>query len=119
MDPAIIQEINLLEQNKNKIDSTLIYDLMIHSIKGKYVCESQRKNFVISRSLPSEKIYQPHYVEPHAKEFIDCYANMLNHTKSQCKSQFNKIYECLLTNHGKNYDFPEKCVSDMEDFINC
>jgi hypothetical protein len=119
MDPAIIQEIDLLEHNKNNIDSTLIYDLMIHSIKGKYVCETQRKNFVISRSLPSEKIYQPHYVEPHAKEFIDCYANMINHTKLNCQSKFKNIYECMFSNHGKNYDFPVKCVSAMEDFINC
>ena len=119
MDASVVNEINLLDANRNKIDSGAVYDLMIHSIKGKYVCEDLRKKFVISRSLPTDKIYQPYYVEPYAKEFLDCYANMLKVTKENCQDKYKNIYECLAKNHGKNYDFPVKCVSPMEDFINC
>jgi hypothetical protein len=119
MDSLLLQEINLLEQNKDKIEPSLVYDLMIHSIKGKYQCEVQRKSFVIARSLPSEKIYQPQYAEPQAKDFLDCYSDMVKNTKVNCQDKYKKIFECLASNHGKNYDFPVKCVSPMEDFINC
>lgn len=119
MDASLLNEINLLQTNRSKVDSGIVYDLMIHSIKGKYVCEEQRKKFVISRSLPIEKIYQPYYVEPHAKDFMDCYSDMLKVTKESCQDQYKNVYECLAKNHGKNYDFPVKCVSAMENFINC
>jgi hypothetical protein len=119
MDASIAHEINILDQNKNKIDSSNVYDMMIHSIKGKYVCEETRKKFVISRSLPLDKIYQPQYAEPFARDFLNCYADMIKVTKESCQDKYKNIFECLVKNHGKNYDFPVKCVSAMEDFINC
>jgi hypothetical protein len=119
MDSTILNEINLLEANKNKIESSLVYDLMIHSIKGKYVCETQRKNFVLNRVLPNQKMYDPSFVEPQAKEFLDCYAGMIKETKEKCQSKYLNIYDCLVKNHKRNKDFPVKCVQQMEDFINC
>ena len=119
MDSSVLNEIKLLEANKSKIDSGLIYDLLIHSIKGRYVCEDERKKFVISRSLPSEKIHKPQYVEPYAKDFLDCNAYMLKLTKENCQNQYKNVYECLAKNHGNNYDFPVKCVTSMAEFINC
>lgn len=119
MDSTLLNEISLLEANKSKIDSSLVYDLMIHSIKGKYICEEQRKNFVLNRVLPNQKMYDPTFVEPQAKEFIDCYAGVVKDTKTKCQEKYNNIFECLATNHKKNYDFPTKCVPQMEDFINC
>jgi hypothetical protein len=120
MDSNIINEINLLQANRKKIDSSSVYDLMIHSIKGKYLCEEQRKKFVLNRSFGgTQKIYDPTYVEPYAADFINCFATMTKTTKEKCQNQYKNIYECLATNHGKNYNFPEKCVGQMEDFINC
>jgi hypothetical protein len=119
MDSALLNEINLLEENKKKIDSRAVYDLMIHSIKGKYICEEQRKNFVLNRVLPNQKMYDPSFIEPQAKEFVDCYANMVGLTKSKCQDKYKNIYECLIKNHKTSNDFPVKCVAEMEDFINC
>ncbi len=119
MDPSILSEMKHLEANSNKVDSGVVYDLLIHSIKGKYFCEEKRKKFVIFRTMPNEKIYQPNYAEQNAKEFLDCYSNMLKVTKASCQNEYKKVYECLSTNHGKNYDFPVKCVDSMERFINC
>jgi hypothetical protein len=119
MDSSIINEINLLEANKSKIDGSLVYDLMIHSIKGKYVCEEERKQFVLNRVISVDKLH-PRFIEPHAKSFVDCYSKMVEKTKSsECQDQYKKIFECLVDNHSKNYDFPVKCVPQMEDFINC
>jgi hypothetical protein len=120
MDPNIINEINLLEANKSKIDSSVVYDLMIHSIKGKYVCEGARKKFVLHRSFGgAQKIYDPSYVEPFAADFLNCFATMNKKTKEACQGQYKMVYECLANNHGKNFNFPESCVPSMEDFINC
>jgi hypothetical protein len=120
MDSTLIQnEIKLLEANRLKIDSGLVYDLLISSVKARYACEEQRKKFVISRSIPHEKIYNPKYVEPYAKDFLDCYANLRKVTKETCQNQYKNVYECLVKNHGNNYDFPVKCVAAMEDYINC
>lgn len=119
MDTSILNEIKLLEANRSKIDSGVVYDLLIHSIKGKYFCEEQRKNFVISRTFNAEKISQPHYAEPYAKDFLDCYSDMLKVTKEKCEKQYKSVYQCLAANHGKSNDFPVKCVPEMEDFINC
>ena len=77
MDSNIINEINLLQANRKKIDSSSVYDLMIHSIKGKYLCEEQRKKFVLNRSFGgTQKIYDPTYVEPSAADFLNCFAAM-------------------------------------------
>jgi hypothetical protein len=119
MDSTTINELTLLEQNRKKIDIGLVYDLMVNSIKGKYKCEKFRKDFVLARSLPLEKVYDPTHVAPLAKNFIDCYANVVSEGKSKCSEKYTKVYECLLKNHGKGNDFPVKCVADMEDYINC
>jgi hypothetical protein len=120
MDSSIINEINLLESGRNKVDSNVVYDLMIHSIKGKYVCEDERKKFVLNRSFGgTQKIYDPSYVEPFAKDFLNCFADMTKKTKETCQTQYKKVYECLNSHHGKVFNFPESCVSNMEDFINC
>lgn len=119
MDAALLSEIKLLESNRNKIENTTVYDLLIHSIKGKYVCEEKRKNFVISRSIPNDKIYQPYYVEPKAKEFLDCYAGMIQTTKDKCHKQYETVFQRISKNSNKSENFPIKCVPDMEDFINC
>ncbi len=119
MDAYVLSELNLLEANRNKIDSGVVYDLLIHSVKGRYFCEDQRKKFVVARTQTEEQIFRPVYHEPYAKEFLDCYSNMLKVTKDSCQNQYKAVYECLASNHGKNYDFPVKCVPSMEDSINC
>src|SRR4051812_20228261 len=120
MDFSVINEIKLLEENRNKVESSVVYDLMIHSIKGKYVCEDARKKFVLNRSFGgAQKIYDPTYVEPFASDFLNCFAGMTKKTKDNCQTQYKKVYECLANNHGKMFNFPEKCVAGMEDFINC
>jgi hypothetical protein len=120
MDSNILNEINLLEANRSKIDISHVYDLMIHSIKGKYLCEDQRKKFVLNRSFGGpQKIYDPTYVEPYAADFLNCFAGLTKSTKEKCENQYKNIYQCLVSNHGNNFDFPEKCVPQMEDFINC
>lgn len=118
MDATILNEISLLEANKNKIDRSAVYNLMIHSIKGKYVCEDERKKFVLNRVISIDKLH-PKFIEPHAEAFIDCYANLVRHTKENCSDKFNKIQTCLMENYGKTNDFPVNCVPHMEDFINC
>lgn len=119
MESAILNEIKLLENNKDKVQSGLVYDLIIHSIKGKYVCEEQRKKFAISRTLHAEKIYKPNYAQEQANSFLDCYADMTKQTKLKCKEKYSQIFDCLTKNMNTNGDFPEKCVLEMEDFISC
>ena len=119
MDSITINELKLLESNQKKIDTSLVYDLMIHSIKGKYVCEESRKKFVISRALPMEKVHNPKFAAPYAANFLDCYAEMLNITKDKCQPKYKKIYECLVSNHSTKGDFNVKCVAAMEDFLDC
>ncbi len=119
MDAMMLNEIKLLELNKTKIKNGIVYDLLIHSIKGKYQCEEKRKNFVISRTLPNDKNYQSNYIEPFAKDFLNCYDDMLKVTKEKCQNPYKAVHQCLTSNHGSNFDFPVKCVSVMEDYLNC
>ena len=122
MEANIVNEIKLLEENKNKIDSGPVIDLIIHSVKGKYICEEKRKNFVLSRTAPLEKIFDPSFVKTNAKEFLDCYADINKRTKGECQEQYKKVFECLTKDNKKLEkisQFPVKCVASMEDFILC
>lgn len=119
MDPITLHELNILDSNSNRLPQNIVYELMIHSIKGKHLCEEERKKFVINRSMPVEKIYNPVYVEPYAKDFINCYSEMVAMTNKECQNEYKNIFECLIVNHGGSKSFPIKCVKDMEIFIQC
>ena len=119
MDGALLNELQLLEDNKNKVDSSIVYDLMIFSIKGKFSCEEQRKQFVLNRTLPIQKMHDPTFVKPQAKAFLDCYADMVKVSKEKCKQQYNSVFECLKSNHKKSDSFPVDCVPKMEEFLYC
>lgn len=112
---------DILELNRNKIDSNIIYDMMIYSIKGKYLCEESRKSFALHRGVPSQKAYDADAIAPHAKSFLDCYAGMVENTKlnKNCQDKFKNVNQCLSSHKSQKEDFPIKCVSFMEDFINC
>jgi hypothetical protein len=119
MDGALINELKLLEENSKKVDNSIIYDLMIFSIKGKYNCEEQRKQFVLNRTLPIQKMYDPSFIKPQAQAFLDCYADMVKTSKTKCPTQYQKVFECLKGNHLKSDNFPTECVPQMEDFLYC
>lgn len=119
MEGALISELKLLEDNSKKVDSAVVYDLMIFSIKGKFSCEEQRKQFVLNRTLPIQKMHDPTFVKPQAQAFLDCYADMVKTSKQKCPEQYNHILQCLTSNHKKSEIFPVDCVSQMEDFIYC
>lgn len=119
MDGALLSELKLLEENSQKVDSSVVYDLMIFSIKGKVTCEEQRKHFVLNRTLPLQKIHDPTFVKPQAQAFLDCYADMVKLSKGKCRSQYSEVFECLKSNHNKSDNFPVNCVAKMEDFLAC
>lgn len=119
MDGALLSELKLLEENSKKVDSAVVYDLMIFSIKGKFTCEEQRKQFVLNRTLPLQKMHDPTFVKPQAQAFLDCYAEMVKNSKSKCNSQYSEVFQCLKANHKKSDGFPVDCVAKMEDFLAC
>ncbi len=119
MDGALLSELKLLEENSKKIDNSIVYDLMIFSIKGKFSCDDQRKQFVLNRTLPLQKIHDPTFVKPQAQAFLDCYADMVKVSKVKCNNQYNSVFECLKSNHKKTDIFPVDCVPKMEDFLAC
>ena len=115
MDGALLSELKLLEENSNKVDCSVVYDLMIFSIKGKVTCEEQRKQFVLNRTLPLQKMHD----KPQAQAFLDCYADMVKTSKSKCNNQYSEVFQCLKANHKKSDNFPVNCVAKMEDFLAC
>lgn len=63
-------------------------------------------------------MYDPTFVQPQTKEFLDCYARMVDHTKAKCQDEFNSVLQCV-TKHVPHNGFPVKCVQQMENFNNC
>lgn len=119
MEGGLLNEICHLSDDKKKVNIGTVYDLMIFSIKGRQICEEERKRFVLNRSLPIQKMHDPTFIRPQTEEFINCYADMVKHAKDKCDSQYNEILTCLKSQHGTTKGFPEKCVSEMEEFILC
>jgi len=122
MDAVLQDEINLLNVNSEQVKSSHVYDLMIFSIKGKQRCEEQRKKFVLSRSLPIQKMYDPSTIQPEAESFLNCYTEMVQNSRKNCESNYKKVYECLSKNDDIEFKmdrFPKDCVAPMEDFMFC
>merc|ERR1711908_208314 len=102
MEAAFNKEMNILSENTNEV---------------KQRCEEERKNFVLSRSLPLEKMNDPSTVQPQAEKFLNCYTDMVQNSKKNCGRQYGKVKECLEKRLRNNDIFPEKCVGYMEDFM--
>ena len=119
MDGALLNEINLLAENSKKVQSGTVIDLMIFSIKGKQRCEEQRKQFVLNRSLPIQKMHDPTFIQPQTEAFLNCYSEMVRSSKEKCDKQYIQVFACLKSNHGLARGFPEECVPQMEDFMFC
>ena len=119
MDGALINEINHLAENTRKIKLGTVYDLMIFSVKGRQICEEERKRFVLNRSLPIQKMHDPTFIQPQTEAFINCYSEMVKKSKEKCDKQYNQIFSCLKSQHGISNGFPEECVTEMEEFILC
>ena len=111
-------ELTNLYSNRNSIEDKKVYEMLIHSIKGKFVCEEARRKFVLSRTLSADQIYNPDSSYESAKSFIDCNASMLEKTGNKCLKSYEKIFNCM-SGSKKFFSFPKGCVNEMEDFINC
>lgn len=88
-----------------------------NTIKAKHACEGIRKDFVVSRSFPIAKIYDPTFIEPESFSLISCYlqvAQKPNHDEI-CKEKLKRLVDCLDGNMKK--DFPSQCVQSLESYM--
>ena len=115
---ALQKEIELLSDNSTSIQKKHVYSTIIYSIKGNQRCEEERKKFVISRSLPIDKMNDPSIIQSEANSFLNCYTDMVQYSSRVCANKFNKVFNCLAANRTLD-QFPKKCVADMEDFMYC
>lgn len=118
--------IEVVQQISNEYDDLLtnrnlsrekVIDLIAHSIKTKYKCERQRKDFVVLRTFPISKFSDPTFVTNQTKNLINCYRNIVNSSENICIKEFNEIKNCL--NKDLSGDFPVSCVKQMEEYIKC
>lgn len=100
-------------------ESNKLLILIANSIKGKLECEDYRRNFIVSRNNPISKYIDPTQSLVYSKEFLNCYTSMLNNVykNNNCIEKLSSIVVCLKKNL-KN-EFPSKCISEMEQYINC
>lgn len=119
MNGQLLNEIIHLKESEKKVKIDTIYDLMIFSIKGRQICENERKRFVLNRSLPIQKIHDPTFIQSQTEEFINCYSDMVKRSKIKCDREYSQILFCLKSQHRFSKGFPENCVKEMEEFILC
>ena len=119
MNPLLATELNILEQNVQTLESRNVFALLIRGIKANKVCRTQLADFQLSRQVPVKGVYDVNRSSLFAKDVIDCYSSITNDESAVCKTAFNKASDCVKDYHGNNYEFPQKCLESMEDYLNC
>lgn len=108
-----------MDKEIGSLDRDAIYSLLANSIKGRHKCEEARKVFVVSRTFPVAKIYDPTFIESQTRNFIDCYHGVVADSQGKCKSSFEDLKFCVHRGLPTNGIFPPRCVDLMEKYINC
>ena len=112
-----IADFNKIILDKSNLNDKII-DLTINIFLAKAKCENYRKEFVISRSFPVSKIYDPTFVEDKAQKFINCFSEQILNLRSsqKCIQQIENLKECF-TKYG--VDINMNCLKPIIDLENC
>jgi hypothetical protein len=102
--------------NNNKEKNDKIYDFILFSIKGSYVCKDEKKRFKLSNT---QLVSSQKNGNEEAKDMLNCFCSVVEKTKNECKSDFDVAKECLEKNKINSTSGFEKCADKIEFYLGC
>ncbi|TNV73950.1 hypothetical protein FGO68_gene12813 [Halteria grandinella] len=97
-----------MEHNKPSLsqaeqDKIRVYNAILFAHKGSLACENERKRFALCRATAVGGSGDPSFCEQQAADFLQCYHEMVQYVRKDCREVYMQSVQCLQEADSKGF----------------